>query len=319
MTMYRTCLKKEPIRIGGLFFATVMFFLSLAHADDGTARDNGLQPLITTSELVVGQNRFAFGLLKSGRLLERADVVLRLYEMQGQEAQLAAEMKPTYHPVDQSDQRVHRHADGTQHVHGTNDSDVRGIYVSQLAFTHAGPWGIELLAREGDGSVTAARLTVTVLDSAVTPMLGSPAPRSRNLIARDVKDLRQIDTSQRPDVRLHQTRIVDAIEQGKPQLIVFATPQFCTSRMCGPVVEIVKTLLPGYGKRVVFTHQEIWQDFALKQPFATVIEWQLRSEPWIFIVDGQGVIRAKFEGLVTARELEPALQQVLSATPPRRQ
>ena len=95
-------------------------------------RDNGLQPLITTSELVVGQNRFAFGLLKSGRLLERADVVLRLYEMQGQEAQLAAEMKPTYHPVDQSDQGVHRHADGTQHVHGTNDSDVRGIYVSRL-------------------------------------------------------------------------------------------------------------------------------------------------------------------------------------------
>jgi hypothetical protein len=308
-------------RFQSLFVAAVLSFLNLwlAHADNETNRDNALQPLITTSELVVGQNRFAFGLLKSGRLLERAEVVLRLYEMQGQEAQLAAEMKPTYHPVGQPDQGVHRHADGTQHVHGTSDSDVRGIYVTRLDFTRAGPWGIELLVREGDGSVTAARLTVTVLDSAVTPMLGSPAPRSRNLIARDVKDLRQIDTSQRPDIRLHQTRIVDAIRQGKPQLIVFATPQFCTSRMCGPVVEIVKTLLPGYGKRVSFVHQEIWQDFALKQPFSTVIEWQLRSEPWIFIVDGQGVIRAKFEGLVTARELEPELQQILSAGPARRQ
>jgi hypothetical protein len=154
---------------------------------------------------------------------------------------------------------------------------------------------------------------VTVLDSAVTPMPGSPAPRSRNLIARDVKNLRQIDTSQRPDIRLHKTRIVDAIRQGKPQLIVFATPQFCTSRMCGPVVAIVKTLLPGYGNKVMFVHQEIWQDFALKQPFPTVIEWQLRSEPWIFIVDGQGVIRGKFEGLVTAPELEAALQQILYA------
>jgi hypothetical protein len=237
----------------------------------------------------------------------------------GQEAQLVAEVKPTYHPVDQSGQRVHRHADGTQHVHGVGDSDVRGIYVTQLAFTHAGPWGVELLARDGNSSVEPARFTVAVSDSAATPALGSPAPRSRNLVARDVKDLRQIDTSQRPDIRLHQTRIVDAITQGKPQLIVFATPQFYTSRMCGPVVEIVKTLLPAYGKKVAFTHQEIWQDFALKQPFPTVIEWQLRSEPWIFLVDRQGVVRAKFEGLVTARELEAALRQMLEAGLNRRE
>lgn len=39
---------------------------------------DGLQPLITTSELVVGDNRFAFGLLKAGKLLEDADVKLRL-------------------------------------------------------------------------------------------------------------------------------------------------------------------------------------------------------------------------------------------------
>ena len=106
---------------------------------------------------------------------------------------------------------------------------------------------------------------------------------------------------------------------GKPQLIVFATPQFCTSRMCGPVVDIVRTLLPAYGKRVAFTHQEIWQDFAAKKVFSTIEEWYLESEPWIFIVDGQGMIRARFEGLVAARELETALQTVLPPEPaPRR-
>ena len=35
------------------------------------------------------------------------------------------------------------------------------------------------------------------------------------------------------------------------------------------------------------------------------------SEPWIFVVDGQGIIRAKFEGLTTAREIAVALQQIL--------
>jgi hypothetical protein len=165
---------------------------------------------------------------------------------------------------------------------------------------------------QANASFEPVRLAVTVLDAPATPPVGSPAPRSRNLIARDVKDLREIDTSLKPDPRLHQVRIADAIKQGKPQLIVFATPQFCTSRMCGPVVDIVRTLLPTYGKRVAFTHQEIWQDFAEKKMFPTVEEWRLDTEPWIFVVDGKGIIRAKFEGLVTAQELEVALQQVLT-------
>jgi hypothetical protein len=138
------------------------------------------------------------------------------------------------------------------------------------------------------------------------------------LVAADVRDLRQIDTSQKPDPRLHRVRIVDAIAQRKPQLIVFATPQFCTSRMCGPVVEIVRQLLPEYNKQVAFAHQEIWQDFASKKVFPTVEEWRLVSEPWIFIVDSDGIIRAKFEGLVTGRELEAALQEVLQLNPSRR-
>jgi len=99
--------------------------------------------------------------------------------------------------------------------------------------------------------------------------------------------------------------------QGKPQVIVFATPKFCTSRVCGPVVDSVRTLLPAYGDRVAFTHQEIWQDAAARKFFPTMVEWHLQTEPWIFIVDGKGIIRARFEGLTTAHEIEAALQQLL--------
>jgi hypothetical protein len=277
-----------------------------------------LQPLITTSELIVGENRFAFGLAKAHKLVENADVQLRVYSIDGPEAHLVAETNALYHPVGASEpgERLHRHADGTRHVHRAA-SDVRGLYVTRLTFARPGPWGIEVQARDDSGSLATARITVTVSNSPQTPALGTPAPRSRNLVAADVRDLRQIDTSQKPDPRLHQIRIADAIAQRKPQLIVFATPQFCTSRMCGPVVDIVRQLLPEYNKRVAFTHQEIWQDFASKKVFPTVEEWRLVSEPWIFVVDGEGIIQGKFEGLVTVRELEQALQQVLQLSPPR--
>jgi hypothetical protein len=291
-----------------------------AAADLAPETGDGLQPLITTSELVVGQNRFAFGLLKANKLLEDANVTLRVYAIEGSEAQLAAELNAPYQPVRnvKQERSVHRHSDGSQHVHSA-ESGVRGLYVTQIGFARAGTWGIEILAHQKDGSHEVARTAVTVLDSPHTPAVGSPAPRSRNLIASDVKDLRQIDTSARPDPRLHQVRIADAIAQGKPQLIVFATPQFCTSHMCGPVVDIVRTLLPTYSKRVAFTHQEIWQDFAEKKVFPTIEEWRLITEPWIFVVDGQGIIRAKFEGLVTERELETSLGEMLKLEPARRQ
>lgn len=292
----------------------------VGHADERRRVPEQLQPLITTSELVVGRNRLAFGLLKANKLLEGADVQLRVYGIEGNQASLVAEINAPYRPVHiiEQSQSVHRHSDGTQHIH-TAATDVRGLYVTQLNFSRPGLWGLEISASEKGGLSAVARTTVTVLDAPHTPAVGSPAPRSRNLIASDVKNLREIDTSLRPDPRLHQVRIADAIAQGKPQLIVFATPQFCTSRMCGPVVDIVRTLLPIYGKRVAFIHQEIWQDFGEKKMFPAVEQWRLDTEPWVFLVDGKGIIRAKFEGLMTMGEIESALQQILTRGPTRLQ
>jgi hypothetical protein len=142
-------------------------------------------------------------------------------------------------------------------------------------------------------------------------MPGTPAPCSKNLVASDVADLRAIDSSEPPDPRLHQTRIADSIAQGRPQLIVFATPKYCASRVCGPVLDVVRTLIPAYDSRVTFVHQEIWQGNPGQKFAPTVQEWNLRTEPWIFLVDGQGVIRARFEGLTTRRELEAALRRML--------
>jgi len=271
-----------------------------------------LTPLLTTTELVAGSNRFAFVLFREGSLLAGADVAVRTYDVSADEAELVAVTPAVYHPLEVIEQgrHVHIHPDGTRHLH-TAASDVQGIYVAQLSLERPGSWGLEIVARHGDGIVDAARLRVAALPATRSPQPGSPAPRSRNLVASDVSDVRQIDTSEPPDPRLHQTRIVDAIRQGRPQIVVFATPKFCTSRGCGPVLDVVRGLIPAYGNRVAFVHQEIWQPGGMERLAPTVEEWNLRSEPWTFVVDGGGVVRARFEGLMTRRELEAALQQTL--------
>lgn len=290
----------------------------LGHAPSATAGElaptvaGSLQPMITTSELVVGPNRFAFGLLKDGSLLAAGDVALRVYDIREQEAQLVAVTPAVYHPLELISQgrQIHVHPDGTRHAHDTA-TDVHGIYVAQLTLERPGPWGLEIVVRRANGAVEAARLSVNALPQPRSPMPGTPAPRSRNLVAGDVGDLRQIDSSEPPDARLHQTVIADAIRDGRPQVIVFATPKYCTSRVCGPVLDVVRTLIPAYGRRVAFVHQEIWQPGGMQTLTPTVEEWNLRSEPWTFVVDGDGIIRARFEGLTTRRELEAILRQML--------
>ncbi|OLC34124.1 MAG: hypothetical protein AUH81_12800 [Candidatus Rokubacteria bacterium 13_1_40CM_4_69_5] len=285
---------------------------SAAAAEPPPSGTETLQALITTSELVVGQNRFAFGLSMHNRLLDKARVVVRVYDIRDEPARLKAETQARYHELEVVEQgnHVHVHPDGTRHVH-SGATDVQGIYVAPVTFERPGRWGVEILAQQGDGLVEATRLSVDALAVSRTPMPGTPAPRSRNLIASEVSDLRKIDSSEPPDPRLHQTRIADAIAQRKPQVIVFATPKYCTSRVCGPVVDVVRMLIPAYSHRVVFIHEEIWQTGPPQTFSRTVEEWNLRSEPWIFVVDGQGMIRAKFEGLTTRRELEAALWQLL--------
>ena len=277
---------------------------------------DGFHVLLTTSELVVGPNRLAFALLKDGKLLADARAVVRLHALEGDDARLVAEMPARYLRLEVIEQgkRIHIHPDGTRHVHG-DATDVQGIYVTQATFPHAGTWGLEILAQPAGGAVESARLSVGVLAASLTPMVGSAAPRSRNLIAADVADLKLIDSSDPPDPRLHRTRIADAIAQGKPQVIVFATPKYCTSRVCGPAVDVVRTLIPAYGDRVAFVHEEIWEAGTPQKFSPTVLEWNLRSEPWVFVVDGAGIVRARFEGVTTRRELEAALRLVLAPEP----
>ena len=70
-----------------------------------------------------------------------------------EEPKLAAELRVPYHAVKNVKQQrfVHRHADGTAHLHG-DDSALRGLYVAQLSFARAGDWGVELLVRQASAA-----------------------------------------------------------------------------------------------------------------------------------------------------------------------
>ena len=43
-------------------------------------------------------------------------------------------------------------------------------------------------------------------------------------------------------------------------MLLFATPQFCQSRVCGPVVDVAEQVKEEYGDKAAFIHMEIYKD-----------------------------------------------------------
>jgi hypothetical protein len=202
--------------------------------------------------------------------------------------------------------------------------DSKTIYTSYADFARAGDWGVEVTAHEPGTPDRTARVTFSVREKTTTPAIGADAPPSATLTATDSAALVAISTDTDPDPAFYAISVKDAIAAGKPFVVVFATPLFCTSGVCGPALDLVKQVAPDYAGRVNFIHVEPYileVSDGRTQPVLDVtgypksvraaVEWGLPSEPWVFVVDAHGKVAAKFEGMAYPDELTAALDAVL--------
>ncbi len=87
-------------------------------------------------------------------------------------------------------------------------------------------------------------------------------------------------------------------------MLLFATPQFCQSRVCGPVVDVAEQVKQLYGDKAAFIHMEIFNDNDPgKGVRPQVRAFHLPSEPWLFAIDRRGRIEAEIEGAFGVDEL----------------
>ncbi len=130
-------------------------------------------------------------------------------------------------------------------------------------------------------------------------------------------DIAQIDSSFEPRFHMHDITIADGLTLGKPMVVAFAAPAFCTSRTCGPVMDtIMDPLYEKYRDDATFIHVEPLELKALREGAGrvhveTAKEWGVETEPWIFVVDARGKVAGKFEDIIARDEVEGILAQVL--------
>jgi hypothetical protein len=95
-------------------------------------------------------------------------------------------------------------------------------------------------------------------------------------------------------------------------VVTFATPLLCSSQMCGPVVDEQMVAAAKLGAKASFLHIEIYPSRDTAKPVRALTEYGFSTEPWLLVVDRERVIRARFEGPVTAGQVEDALRPLLA-------
>jgi hypothetical protein len=331
---------------------TVLAILAAACGGDGddgapsttspeaTSESPPFSGVVVTTDLSTGPNRFAIGVIdeEEGQPILGAEVALAFFKvLQGNQAALRFEAETEFVGFE-----TFYLNEGTGEKVTTGDT---GVYVTNVEFDETGDWGVEINGSADGETIGPIRLALQVLPPEQVLNVGDPAPRSRQKIASDVTDITEIDSMSPPDP-LHDVAIADAVSSGKPSVILFGTPAFCETRTCGPVMETVMLpLYETYKDQANFIHVEPYllkelrdgvgpcavpafnAEFAREGvgegggqcPKASEEEiqaagesWNLTAEPIVFVVDSEGKIAGKFEGIAGPEEVEVALTQVLA-------
>ena len=263
------------------------------------------------SDITVGDNRFTFVINDlQGKTLQSTNIKVEfLYK---EPERLVSQFKTVPNFQELKNIIPHIHEDGEIHEH----SDNKGFYVvSKANFSHPGIW----IARFSIPPINKKQITIpdlafNVKASSMVPQVGELIPRTQNLTQRDVAHIDEICSNLPPD-NMHEVSIVEAIEGSLPFVVIWSAPSFCTSQICSPITRSLVKLQQLYGDKVTFIHMEPWnlqvaRDEGRLIPTKELMEWNLPSEPWIFVVDSNGKVFEKCEGLISENELETSIQRV---------
>lgn len=299
------------------FFLTCALLLAACGQPAATSSSEAsIVAVPAVSELVVGPNRLALGLIRQNSPVNdpQAKVHLRLYDRADTSASVKIEQDAAYY----------------------GEGLPAGIYVAYPTFDRAGEWDVVVDTQlSGQSQPTSSRFRVNVLEKNVVPNAGDRAISVKTPTVADTP-LDHLSSGGSQNPALYQISLDTALASGKPTAVLFATPAYCRTAMCGPNVKVLGELQQKLGDKINFIHVEVY-----RYPFDTsfkaladaasaamkanrnmtaeeaaagfsdgMMAWGLQTEPWLFLIDKDGVIKARYEGGITVEELTPALEKL---------
>lgn len=250
-----------------------------------------VQVLLVNSQLVVGRNRFAVALIDDqNQMITDAAVRFRYFVLTDPQT-----------PVFEQDAV----AEKLQSADGFTT-----IYANYRDFAAAGNWGVEVQMVLGDGTAALQRIAFEVLADAPSIAPGDKVPLVDTPTLESVEgDLTILTSAIEPNPAFYEMSLTQALENGRFTFLYFSTPAFCQTQLCGPGYEVFNELYEAHQDEYNFIHVEVYE--GLPNPAET--EWQvspvmgafgLTTEPWLYLIDPEGEVVYRVEGLFTAAEVE---------------
>ncbi len=197
-----------------------------------------------------------------------------------------------------------------------------GIFELTTTFADAGDWIAEFSSTAA-GQTERTRVQFQVAPTSSTPVVGTMAPDTKTPTLADVGgDVKQVSTDTSPDPDFYKVSVHDALASHQPFVLVFATPAFCTSKVCGPTLDSIKAVAksePGMTfinvepYRMSFVNGQLQPVLDAQnslQANDVTIAWGLTNEPWIFVVDKGGIVRGSWSTVVDASDLTAVIDAV---------
>ncbi len=282
-------------------------------SDSGTPFTSTIIP----TSVAVGPSRMLFALIDrtEGTLVSGATITAHYYRL-AEDPEAKPEVSEEYATTEVTSRTLDLRGVPGGGDSPVNDADLTTVYSTSATFDAPGYWGVALDVTV-DGKTYQPRMKFWVLEETPEIAIGEPAPRSEQLTLADVDDAAAVSSQAEPNEAMLDQTVAAALDTGKPVVIAFVTPAFCVTRYCGPVMDaVVQPAFEQYGDRVEFVHIEPYdlakaRADAVLEPVPAVLQWGLRTEPFIFVVDAEGIVRVKLEGVTDVAELSAAIESVL--------
>ena len=308
------------ITVGSLLICYSVLIISCVNSErvNEKVNENPYDVLIASSVIDVKTTRIPFVIIGSGgEYLKSDSMFVKLYPESSPVRQSLSEKQlvPKYYSIIITEDHIHQ--DGQVHVH-ENELGVYVLDVDQLEYP--GEWNLEIYIENYDerGQSFEIQTAFVVNDNMQFLPVGSRVPPMANRILQDGYEIQDLSTHPNPEPSMYQTTVESAISNNRPSVVVFSTPAYCQSKVCGPVLDIVMSVMDSYKSQIDFIHIEPFDlssllnsgDFLLSNPAKA---WNLPSEPWIIVVGDDGKVVAKFEGIVGTTELIKVLDLILDS------
>jgi hypothetical protein len=188
--------------------------------------------------------------------------------------------------------------------------EARSYYSAQVDFDRPGPWLAVAVLKTEDGFESSRLPSPTVENFPNVVRVGDQAPRISTPTPESVGgDVSKIDTRQPPST-MHDVDFKDVVGK-KPVVLLFATPAFCQSRVCGPTVDVAEQVKAESGEGVQFVFMEVYRDNDPSKGLRPqLVEFGLETEPWTFLINSDGKVEERIEGPLSVRELTAAVDRL---------